>query len=103
VIPDDWWLSPVPEPDINESPQLSLYDRQGPPVFGQGLFPSEATLVEERAIEISARQLARKISFYAMCFGEGPRFNKTGIDQAVREIMAETTLSPVLGSRMMVL
>lgn len=96
LVPERWWDSE--QPSLNDIPQVSIYEPQGPPVFGQGLFPSEASDVDVR---ISAKQMARKLGFHAMCFGDGPRFSKAGIDQVVRELLAEMSLPPYFGSRIM--
>jgi hypothetical protein len=57
----------------------------------------------KKEVEISSPQLARKLTFHAMCFGEGLRYPKSGIDQAVRELVGEAHLPspsniPALGA-----
>ena len=99
VVPENWWL--IPQPGFNEvgtlAPSAAMYDphsRSGH-VFGHGILPTVEARADFPEVEISSRKLSRKIGYHAMCFGEGPRFPKAGIDQAVREILAETDLPPM--------
>ena len=89
-------VSQAPETELPEIRWWDTLPSQTPTYRQQPINSLQSNLATpqnaKKEVEINPQQVARKLTFHAMCFGEGPRYPKSGIDQAVRELVGEAYL-----------